>query len=73
MIALKASETEDAGMSAQAVRCTKLQPRPQFLSQDSYIDRASFQLGDFATSSVLRGFSVAVSTLFEKGTVSQTS
>ncbi|MXY07004.1 MAG: Uma2 family endonuclease [Gammaproteobacteria bacterium] len=40
------------------------------LGEDGYIDRVPFGLGDFATSSVLDGFSVAVSTVFETRTVS---
>ena len=35
------------------------------LGEDGYIDRAPFGLGDTATSSVLDGFSVAVSAVFE--------
>lgn len=40
------------------------------LGEDGYIDRAPFGLGDVATSSVLDGFSVAVSAVFETDTVS---
>ena len=35
------------------------------LGEDGYIDRAPLRLGDLATSSVLEGFSVAVSALFD--------
>ena len=40
------------------------------LGQDGYVGRSPFGRGDIATSSVLDGFSVAVSDVFESLTVS---